>query len=244
MPAPTLADRALTLIRAEVGARVAAGREDASLSLDRLATLVEADPASAAALSAATAERRRQDPLGPDATATPSAHRAREGRRREAREAIGQLLLAGELVGDGPERVRLPGFGGSTWRAIAILRSPPSPPGETPLHDQAWAAAVAAEPTADLGPAAPVFLAGLRADPGLAEAAARVHLLEALRQDARHALIGAETSVGVALEAGHEQSAQALREDCARLAAQIDAIDAGITRAWDEGAALATSVAG
>jgi steroid delta-isomerase-like uncharacterized protein len=78
-------------------------------------------------------------------------------------------------------------------------------------------------------------MAGLRADPGLVAAARRIHLLEAVRQDARNALLAAEAALAAALEAGHEDSAGIVRADCAALASRIAELDAAIERAWRAG---------
>jgi hypothetical protein len=225
---------ALRVLRREVGARIGAGREDAGTRVDRLASLVEADAGAEAALEEAVAAQRHQDPLGPTLARPPSARAARGDRLHAAREAVGALVVAGELVPDGPDRVCLPGYGASTWRAIAVLRRGAGGGGEG-----AWAAAVVALPAAELGDAAPGFLRGLRAEPPLRRPAAALHALEALRQDHRHALINAEGAIGVALEAGHADSAEALRAECAELAARMRALDRGIAAAWREGARAA-----
>jgi hypothetical protein len=223
-----LAARALALLRREVGARAAAGRPDAGIATDALTALVEADPGSEAALAEALEERRRLDPLGPGADADPGPRERRAARRWEAHQAVGRLILAGELVPDGPDRVVLPGFGGSTWRAIAALEGAPGPARE-------WALAVAAEPLADLGEAAPDGLRGAGGDARLAKEAADLHALEALRQDLRHALIGAEGGLGRALERGLADSAAALRAECDELTAHLVALDRAIAGAWDAG---------
>jgi hypothetical protein len=230
-----LAARALALLRREVGARAAAGRPDAGMATDALAALVDGDPASEDALAEALEERRRMDPLGPGARDDPGPRERRAARRWEARQAIGRLVLAGELVPDGPDRVLLPGFGASTWRAIALLAGDPG-------LARAWAEAVAAEPLADLGDAAP---GGLRAPPGgpLAEEAAALHALEALRQDLRHALIGAVGAMGRALERGLAGSADALAAECAGLTEHLEALDREVARAWDAGARAAVRYA-
>ena len=236
-----LARRALALLHREVGARAGAGRADAGIAIDRLAALVEADPDSDAALEAAVEARRRQDPLGPAARAEPSARRTRAARLWEARRAVGDLTLAGQLAADGPDRVCLPGFGGSTWRAVALLR--PDAGGEASEGPRRWAAAVAAEPAADLGAAAPAFLRDLRPDPRLARPAARLLLLEAVRQELRHALIEAERAIGAALEGEYADGASALAEECAALSERIAELDGEIARAWDEGERLAVGYA-
>jgi hypothetical protein len=231
-----LAARALALLRREVGGRAAAGRPDAGMATDALAALVDGDPDSEAALAEALEERRRMDPLGPGHRGDPGPRERRAARRWEARQAIGRLVLAGELAPDGPDRVLLPGFGASTWRAIALLREGSGP-------DRAWAEAVAAQPLADLGEAAPE---GLRAAvPGgpLADEAAALHALEALRQDLRHALIGAEGAMGLARERGLAASADLLEAECAGLTEHLEALDREVARAWDAGARAAVRYA-
>jgi hypothetical protein len=231
-----LAARALALLRREVGARVAAGRPDAGIATDALTALVEADPGSEDALAEALEERRRLDPLGPGADADPGPRERRAARRWEAHQAIGRLVVSGEVVPDGPDRVVLPGFGGSTWRAIAALGDASGPARE-------WAQAVAAEPLADLGEAAPEGLRGVGTDGRLAKEAADLHALEALRQDLRHALIGAEGGMGRALERGLADSAAALRAECAELTANLEALDRAIAAAWEAGERRAVSYA-
>lgn len=226
----SVTDHALRVLRREVGRRIGTGREDAGLAAERLAALLEADEAAEGALSAGVAARRRLDPLGPAVAAPPSARAARAERRWAAREAVDELVLAGRLVLDGPDRVCLPGFGASTWRAIALLRT------GGPAEAEGWPGAVAMAPALDLGDAAPPFLRGLRPDPRLHAPAAALHALEALRQDHRHALISAEGAIGLALEAGHADSAGALRAECAALSARIGALDRAIAAAWDDGA--------
>jgi hypothetical protein len=125
--------------------------------------------------------------------------------------------------------VRLPGFGGSTWRAIALLRGGANGP------ERLLAEAVAAEPGADLGEAAPAFLRGLRADRRLLEPARRLHVLEAVRQDGRAALLSAEAALAAAVETGNEPGARLLRDDLAALGARIAEIDAAIGLAWEDG---------
>ncbi len=222
-----MAARLLAAARRETGRRAGAGRDDPSLEVDALAAALEADPADRAALEQAETARRPQELLPAE---PPSGARAlRERRAAEAHRAAGELLLVGELVPDGPGRVRLPGFGGSTWRSIALLRGREAGPARL------LAEAVAAEPGADLGDAAPAFLRGLRPERRLLEAARRIHILEALRQDARGALLSAEAALATAVEAGHEDSARLLRDDCAALDARIAEIDAAIEAAWEDG---------
>jgi hypothetical protein len=227
-----VAARALAAVRREVGRRAAAGDEDAALAMDRVAAALEAEPADRALL--ARAERRRRPLDEPEEGEPPLGARAeRERRAAAAHRALGELLLAGELVPDGPAAVRLPGFGRSTWRAIALLRRGAA---GAPAR---WAAALAAEPAADLGEAAPPFLRGLAPDPALARVVARVHALEAVRQDARNALLTATASMGAAIEAGSEAGARSLRRECDELEAGIGELDAAIAAAWDEGVRLA-----
>jgi hypothetical protein len=223
-----VAVRALAAIRREVGHRAAAGEEDAGLAMDRVAAALEADPAGRALLD--EAERRRWPLDAPETGERPAGARAgRERRAAAAHRALGELVLAGELVPDGPSRVGLPGFGRSTWRAIALLREGAAGP---PAR---WAAALAAGPAADLGEAAPPFLRSLEPPAGLAPAAARLHALEAHRQDARDALLRASASMGAAIEAGNDRGARSLRRDCDELEARIARLDAAIAAAWDDG---------
>jgi hypothetical protein len=139
-------------------------------------------------------------------------------------------------VADGAGRVRLPGFGGTTWRAIALLRSGAQGP------QRLLAEAVAAEPGDDLGPAAPPFMSGLRADPLLVESARRLHGLEALRQDARNALLAGAAALVSAVEGGHDESARLIRADCAVLEGRIAEVDAAIERTWEAGLRRAAAI--
>ena len=217
-----------------MGRRAASGRDDPSLSVEALASAMEADGGDRAALAAAELARRPHEFLEGD---PPSGARAlRERRAAEAHRAVGELILAGELVADGSGRVRLPGFGGTTWRAIALLRSGVRGP------ERLLAEAVTAEPGADLGASAPGFLRDLRLDPRLVEAARRLHGLEALRQDARNALLAGASALVAAVDAGHEGSARLIRADCAALEDRIAAIDAAIARAWEEGVRQAAAI--
>ncbi|MGD9697027.1 MAG: hypothetical protein AB7V42_15355 [Thermoleophilia bacterium] len=220
---------ALAAARRETGRLAASGTPDEGLARDALASRMEADPAVRRALDMAAADRLREHPAdGPDPGGGARAGRAR--RLAEAERALDDLILAGELVPDGPGRVRLPGFGRSTWRAIAALRA------GVPAAERRWARAVAAEPAADLGDAAPAFLAGLGpAEPGLAAAARELLAWEALRQDARDALIRATAAAGAALEMGHDVSLRALAADCADIEARIRSIDAEIDARWRAG---------
>ena len=221
------AARALAAARREIGRRAAAGSDDPTLRVDALAAAVEDDPRARRELDEAAAERRRVD--RPEAWwEVPGPRAAREARRAEAHHAIDALVLAGELLPDGPGRVRLPGFGATTWRALALLRA------GAPGAEGRWAAAVAAEPLADLGDAAPP---GLRAepDPRLAPAAVALHAWEARRQDIRNALMAAEAALATTLDAGHAQSARLLRDDLGELERALAAADSRIARAWEDG---------
>lgn len=210
-----------------MGRRAAGGRDDGSLDAEALIAAVEDDPAGREALAAAEAARRPTDLV--DTAAALGARALRARRAEAAHRAAGQLVLAGELVADGPGRLRLPGFGGSTWRAVALLRAGGGGP------EGLLAEAVAAEPGADLGAAAPPFLSGLRAAPRLLGAARRIHLFEAVRQDARNALLAASAALVSATDAGYENGARILRAECAALERRIDEIDAAIAAAWDAG---------
>ena len=217
----------LAAARREVGRRAGAGRGDPSLEVDALAAALEADPADREALERAETARRREELFEGE---PPSGARALRARRAaEVHRAAGELVLAGELVSDGPGRVRLPGFGATTWRAIALVHGGAAGP------ERLLAEAVAAEPASDLGPAAPAFLRGLRADRRLRAAARLLLALEAARQDARAALLAAEAALAAAVEAGNEGGAQLLRDDCAALGARIGEIDTAIGVAWEEG---------
>jgi hypothetical protein len=217
-----------------VGGRAAAARDDPSLAVEGLAAAMESDAGDREALAAAELERRPTELLADE---PPSGARAlRERRAAEAHRAVGELILAGELVADGAGRVRLPGFGGTTWRAIALLRSGAQGP------QRLLAEAVAAEPGDDLGPAAPPFMSGLRADPLLVESARRLHGLEALRQDARNALLAGAAALVSAVEGGHDESARLIRADCAVLEGRIAEVDAAIERTWEAGLRRAAAI--
>jgi hypothetical protein len=217
-----------------VGGRAAAARDDPSLAVEGLAAAMESDAGDREALAAAELERRPTELLAGE---PPSGARAlRERRAAEAHRAVGELILAGELVADGAGRVRLPGFGGTTWRAIALLRSGAQGP------QRLLAEAVAAEPGDDLGPAAPPFMSGLRADPLLVESARRLHGLEALRQDARNALLAGAAALVSAVEGGHDESARLIRADCAVLEGRIAEVDAAIERTWEAGLRRAAAI--
>jgi hypothetical protein len=222
------AARALAAARREIGRRAGAGSDDPTMAVDRLAAAVEDDPGARRELDEAAAARRRVD--RPEASwDLPGPRAAREARRAEAHHAIDELVLAGELLPDGPGRVRLPGFGATTWRALALLRAGGGGPAGR------WAAAVAAEPLADLGDAAPPPLRGVRPDPRLASAAQALHAWEARRQDVRNALIAAEAALATTLEGGHAESARLLRDDLRELEEALAAADSRIARAWEAG---------
>jgi hypothetical protein len=224
-----------------VAERAGRGEQDAGVGVGQLASRLEADPGDRAVLEAAVAASLEAVPewreAGPQLTGW-SARAAREARASEAAAAIERLVVQGELAGDGPGRVRLPGFGAATWRAFAVLREDPDP------ERRRWAAAVAAGPTADLGAAAPAFLPRGRPDPRLIRAAALIHGMEAARQDARHALLLAGARLGEALERGHADSAAELRASCDAAAARLAELDAAIGRAWAAGEALARLTSG
>ncbi|HMN99841.1 MAG TPA: hypothetical protein PKD59_10530, partial [Miltoncostaeaceae bacterium] len=121
---------------AGVGAGAAGGGGGArELSLDRIAGWLEDAPAAGAALDGGAAERARRDMPEADAGTGPAA--ARRARADEVHHAVHALRLAGELAAEEPDRLQLPGFGPSTWRAIGILREGDRGPAV------AWAAAVA-----------------------------------------------------------------------------------------------------
>jgi hypothetical protein len=215
----------LRAARAEVGRRAAAGGPPWALDADRLAVLVEADPGAGAALDAAAAEARRgyadDEPHGP---------RARRRARLDcARVAVDELLLAGELVPDGPGRVVLPGFGASTWRALGALRAGASG------AERAWAAAVAAEPLSDLGDLAPAGLRDATRDPRLAPLARALHAREAERQDVRDALIRAEAAARHAEGRGLARSLGTIAADAALLGEALAAADRDVAALWDAG---------
>lgn len=226
----TPAEMVLATARRAVADAVAAGGPEPDLTPARLVAALEADPAAREALDrAGAARRRREEPLDAPGTDPRS---ARRGREDEALRAVDALLLDGELQQDGPGRVRLPGFGPSTWRALAILARDPGGP------DAAWAAAVAFHPLGDLGDAAPPGLRRAPPDADREAIALRILAMEAHRQDLRHALIGGEASAASARERGEEASARLLDADCATLRAAIEETDAAVAVAWREGAGL------
>jgi len=214
-----IADRVLRAAREEIGRRAAAGGPPWPLDADRLAGLVEADPAARGILDAAVVEARFVHDAPDD---TPGARRARRERHDRAREAVDELLLVGELAPDGPGRVVLPGFGPSTWGALATLRAGARGP------EAAWAAALVHDPLADLGDAAPAALTGVPRDPRLAPLARDVHAHEAARQDARDALLRAEAAAGHAAARGLVASLATIRADMALLGAALDDADAAV----------------
>ena len=134
----------------------------------------------------------------------------------------------GELAAQEPDRLMLPGFGPSTWRAIAVLQAGGSGP------EGAWAAAVADLPLQDLGDEAPPGLAR-PADPRLGEAALRLLAVEAQRQDVRNALITAESSRAAAAERGNAAGVRMLEEEAAALGRALEAADAAVAAMWDDG---------
>ncbi|WP_217912890.1 hypothetical protein [Miltoncostaea marina] len=135
---------------------------------------------------------------------------------------------------DGPGRVRLPGFGAATWRAVAILREGGGDPAAA-----RWAAAVAHEPAADLGAAAPAFLRDLPPPGALAAPARRLLAADAERQDLRDALLRAGPAAAAARARGHEAAAAAVERDCARIEGWIAELDRRAAARWDEGLRLA-----
>lgn len=190
-----------------------------------LAEALESDPEARALLDREAAEWRRANP-GETLDLPQGARAERIGRGDAVLRAIDALVLAGELAPDGPGRVRLPGFGPGTWRAVVHLRG-----GQGGPLDR-WARAVAAEPVADLGPAAPAFLRDLDPDPELAEPARRLHAWEARRQDARDALLRALAAEAVADERRLAGAARTIREERAMLEAEIDRADVAIAAIW------------
>jgi hypothetical protein len=90
---------------------------------------------------------------------------------------------------------------------------------------------------------APPFLLGLRPDARLAEPAARLHLLQAHRQDVRNALLVAQFATGVAIDADNVRGVESLRSEAEACARQLEALDAEIEAAWDTGRMLALGYA-
>ena len=227
-----LAARALAAARAEVARRAAAGGPPDALDAGRLAAALEADPACRADLDAAVVATRRD--LAFDAPPEIRGPRAeRRARHDAALAAIDELLLAGELVPDGPGRVMLPGFGPATWRALDALRTRSGPAA-------AWAAAVAAMPLADLGDAAPADLRDLPADPRLAAPARRLLARQAERQDLRDALIRVGAAARHAAGRGLDDSLASIERDAASLAAALARADADLAAMWEAGAGAET----
>lgn len=213
-------------------ARAAAeGGGPPELTLDRITAWLEDDPEARAALDAAAAERTRRDRPGVAAGTGPAA--ARRARADEVHHAVHALRLRGELAADEPDRLQLPGFGPSTWRAIAVLRRGGSGP------ETAWAAAVADLPLQDLGDEAPPGMAR-PADSRLGAAALRLLAVEAQRQDVRNALVTAQSSRATAAEHGNEAGVRMLEEEAAALERALEAADAAAAAMWDSGVAAAT----
>ncbi len=173
-------------------------------------------------MDAAAAERARRDVPEVPAGA------ARRARADEVYHAVGALRLVGELATDEPGRLVLPGFGPSTWRALAVLREGGSGP------EAAWAAAVADLPLQDLGEEAPPGLAR-PADPRLAEHALRLLAVDAQRQDVRNALVTTQASRATAEERGNTAGAEILAEEAAALERALDAADAAVAAMWENG---------
>jgi hypothetical protein len=223
-------DRAvLAALRADIAGRAAVGIEDAGRAKAALGARLEGDPATSALLEEAAAARRRRDQFG---GGNDGPRRRRIDREAEAHAALGRLLLRGELVADGLDRVVLPGFGTATWRAIRSLR-------EDAQQQPSWEVAVAAGPAEDLDSSAPPFLVGLSPDPRLAEPAARVHLIQAHRQDVRNALLVAQFATGVAIDANNTRGVDSLRAEAEACARQLEVLDSEIDAAWEAGQRLA-----
>jgi hypothetical protein len=220
---------ALAAVRREVGRRAAQGTDDASMPAEWVAARLEDDPAARRALEMAAVEAVPPEGPGPP----PGPRTDRERRRAAAHRAIDALVLAGELAPDGPGRVRLPGFGASTWRAIAALRR-----GAGGAQGR-WARALAWEPLGDLGDAAPPALAGPPPDPVLSAAAMTIHAMEARRQDLRDLLLRADASAGASRDAGQGRAVEILRDECREIDALIRSLDERIASAWGAGLALA-----
>ena len=219
---------ALRAARRAVARAAAEGGGPPELSLDRIAAWLEDDPDARAALDAAAAERTRRDvTVGPaGAGAGPAA--ARRARADEVHHAVHALRLMGELAADEPGRLVLPGFGPSTWRAIAVLRDGGTEP------EEAWAAAVADLPLQDLGDEAPPGLAR-PADPRLGEGALRLLAVDAQRQDVRNALVTAEASRATAAERGNQAGVRMLDEEVGALERALEAADVAVAAMWDQG---------
>jgi hypothetical protein len=151
--------------------------------------------------------------------------------------AVGALVLMGELAADEPGRLMLPGFGPSTWRALAVLR------GGGAGAEAAWAAAVAGPPLRDLGEDAPPGLVR-EAEPRLAAAALRLLAVEAERHDVRNALVTAEAARATAAERGNAPGVRTLDEDLAALTRALEAADAAVAAIWDAGVRAAAQPGG
>ncbi len=219
-------------LRAEVARRAQIGQEDAGASTAALAALLEDDELARGPLDDAADARRRRILFDEYDTGP---RQRRVDREAEVHAAVGRLTLRAELVADGLDRVVLPGYGVGTWRAIAALREHPAGSG--------WAAAVAAGPAADLGEHAPRFLRQLDPDPRLSEPAAKLHMLQAHRQDVRNALMVAEFAIGVAMEAENTQGIESLSQEAATCARQLEFLDREIDTAWADGERAALSYA-
>jgi hypothetical protein len=217
----------LDALRGEVAGWAESGQGPREIAADRVARELADEPRLRPLLDAAVADEHRADPFGPPPPEGPRARRAARAERVHA--TLDALVLAGQLVLDGPGRLALPGFGPSTWRAVAALRAGAAGP------EARWAAAVAREPAGDLGDAAPAALRALDAPPALAGLARRVHAWEARRQDARDALLRAAAAEASAAGRGLSDSVESLRRDAAELEAVIAAADAAVARLWDEG---------
>ena len=225
MTAPVAA-LVLRAARRVVARAAAEGGGAPELSLDRIAAWLEGDPAARAALNAPAAERARRDMPEADAGTGPAA--ARRARADEVHHAVHALRLAGELAAEEPDRLQLPGFGPSTWRAIGILREGDRGPAG------GWAAAVADLPLPDLGGEAPPRLARPAA-PRLGEGALRLLAVEAQRQDVRNALVTAQSSRATAAERGNDAGVRMLEEEAAALERALAAADAAVEAIWDDG---------
>ena len=164
----------------------------------------------------------------PEAPPGAGAAAARRARADEVHHAVGALRLMGELAADEPGRLVLPGFGPSTWRAIAILREGGRGP------EAVWAAAVADLPLQDLGDESPPGL-HRDADPRLAEPALRLLAVEAQRQDVRNAVVTAEASRATAAERGNAPGVESIDEELAALRRALQAADAAVAAIWDAG---------
>jgi hypothetical protein len=199
------------------------------MAVSTLVAAVEADPRGRAFLQAAVTAARAADPWTAATRTPPSGREDREARAHEGDQAVGRLVDAGLVAADGPGRVCLPGFGRSTWRAIGVLRAPAGP------SHRRWAAAVAREPLTDLGRAAPPLPPAPTPHPELVALARRVHHLEAVRQDARNALLTAEARMAEALGRGHQDSARMLREEVDGARRAIAALDLLIAEVWEVG---------